>query len=101
MLRGRTQPRQIINRLIRRNTNIKRFRQKFFFGRLKAKVLQQALTDLGFEPGPVDGQPGRKTREALAEFFEASGREPVQGDEAVISLVKHQWEQSRPRYDLF
>ncbi|QFT32466.1 Putative beta-lactamase HcpC precursor [Labrenzia sp. THAF82] len=69
--------------------------------RLKAKVLQQALTDLGFAPGPVDGQPGRKTREALAAFFEASGREPVQGDEAVISLVKHQWEQSRPRYDLF
>ncbi|WP_165814599.1 caspase family protein [Labrenzia sp. 011] len=68
---------------------------------LKAKVLQQALTDLGYEPGPVDGQPGRKTREALAGFFKASGRQPVQGDEALISLVKHQWEQDRPRYDLF
>ncbi len=68
---------------------------------LKAKVLQQALTDLGYEPGPVDGQPGRKTRDALTDFFKASGRQPVQGDEALISLVKHQWEQDRPRYDLF
>ncbi|MEO9527247.1 caspase family protein [Roseibium sp.] len=67
----------------------------------KAKVLQQALTDLGFEPGPVDGQPGRKTRDALANFFQQSGREPVQGDEALVALVKYQWEQDRPRYDLF
>lgn len=68
---------------------------------LKAKVLQQTLTDLGYEPGPVDGQPGRKTREALAQFFDKAGLPPVQGDEALISLVKFQWEQSRPRYDLF
>ncbi|MES0808654.1 caspase family protein [Roseibium sp. SCPC15] len=68
---------------------------------LKAKVLQQALTDLGFEPGPVDGQPGRKTREALTRFFNSSDRAPEKGDEALIALVKFQWEQSRPRYDLF
>lgn len=68
---------------------------------MKAKVMQQALTDLGYEPGPVDGQPGRKTRDALAEFFKNSGRSPVQGDEALVALVKHQWEQNRPRYDLF
>ncbi len=70
-------------------------------GGLKAKVLQQALTDLGFAPGPVDGRPGGKTRQALSAFFEESGRKPVQGDEALVSLVKHQWEQNRPRYDLF
>ncbi|MCV0426688.1 MAG: caspase family protein [Roseibium sp.] len=70
-------------------------------GTLKAKVLQQTLTDLGFEPGPVDGQPGRKTREALSEFFNTSGRSTVQGDEALIAVVKYQWEQNRPRYDLF
>lgn len=69
--------------------------------RLKAMVLQQALTDLGFEPGPVDGQPGRKTRDALNKFFSSSDLSPVQGDEALIALVKYQWEQSRPRYDLF
>ncbi|MET1415338.1 caspase family protein [Roseibium sp. HPY-6] len=68
---------------------------------LKAKVMQQALTDLGFEPGPVDGQPGRKTRDALNKFFESSGLSAVQGDDALIALVKYQWEQSRPRYDLF
>jgi TPR repeat protein/uncharacterized caspase-like protein len=68
---------------------------------LKAKVMQQTLTDLGFDPGPVDGQPGRKTREALADFFKSSGRSPSDGDEALIALVKHQWEQDRPRYDLF
>ncbi|MHA7772586.1 caspase family protein [Roseibium sp. M-1] len=68
---------------------------------LKAKVLQQALTDLGFDPGPVDGQPGRKTRDALTEFFNTSGRAPVDGDEALVALVKYQWEQNRPRYDLF
>ncbi|MCX2722950.1 caspase family protein [Roseibium salinum] len=69
--------------------------------RLKGKVLQQALTDLGYEPGPIDGQPGRKTREALSEFFETTGHKPVEGDEAMIALVKHQWELDRPRYDLF
>ncbi len=69
--------------------------------RLKAKVLQQALSDLGYEPGPVDGQPGRKTQDALANFFKSSGKEPVEGDAALIALVKHQWEQNRPRYDLF
>lgn len=68
---------------------------------LKAKALQQALTDLGYQPGPVDGQPGRKTRQALSEFFDDTGRKAVQGDNALIALVKHQWEQSRPRYDLF
>jgi TPR repeat protein len=68
---------------------------------LKSKVLQQVLTDLGFEPGPVDGQPGRKTREALSAFFDTSGRSPVAGDEALVAVVKHQWEQTRPRYDLF
>ncbi len=69
--------------------------------KLKAKVLQQALTDLGFEPGPVDGQPGRKTQDALSNFFTSSELDPVQGDNALIALVKVQWEQSRPRYDLF
>ena len=64
-------------------------------------VLQQALTDLGFEPGPGDGQPGRKTRDALNKFFNSSDLTPAQGDEALIALVKYQWEQSRPRYDLF
>lgn len=68
---------------------------------VKSKVLQQTLTELGFNPGPVDGQPGRKTRDALAEFFKSSGRKAVQGDDALIALVKHQWEQDRPRYDLF
>lgn len=70
-------------------------------GSNKAKVLQQALTDLGFDPGPVDGQPGRKTREALTKFFQETGRQSAQGDDALIALVKHQWEQDRPRYDLF
>ncbi|TYC50454.1 hypothetical protein FMN50_23590 [Rhodobacterales bacterium] len=68
---------------------------------LKAKVLQQTLTDLGYQPGAVDGQPGRKTRDALAEFFTDTGRSPSQGDDALVALVKHQWELNRPRYDLF
>jgi len=67
----------------------------------KARVLQQTLTDLGFEPGPVDGQPGRRTRQALSEFFSASGLSSSRGDDALIALVKHQWELDRPRYDLF
>ncbi|GAA0781742.1 hypothetical protein E1180_21325 [Roseibium denhamense] len=69
--------------------------------RAKARALQQTLTDLGFDPGPVDGQPGRKTRAALAAFFEASGRSAVTGDPALVELVKYEWEQDRPRYDLF
>lgn len=69
--------------------------------RLKGAVLQQSLSDLGFDPGPIDGQPGRKTRAALSRFFESTGKTPVTGEDALIAVVKHQWEQDRPRYDLF
>ncbi len=32
------------------------------------RQVQQRLTDLGYDPGPIDGKPGRKTREAIRAF---------------------------------
>jgi len=40
-----------------------------------ARCVQSQLTAAGFDPGPIDGQPGRKTREALNAFQKE--RKPV------------------------
>ena len=32
------------------------------------RQVQQRLTDLGYDPGPIDGKPGRKTRQAIRAF---------------------------------
>ena len=39
--------------------------------RSQIQAAQQALTDLGYNPGPVDGALGNKTRNAFAEFAAA------------------------------
>jgi len=39
-------------------------------------AVQQALTNAGFDPGPVDGKPGRKTFSAIRSFQEAKGLKP-------------------------
>lgn len=36
--------------------------------------IQSALAELGFDPGPVDGKAGRRTREAVLAFERAEGR---------------------------
>ena len=36
--------------------------------------IQQALTDKGFDPGPVDGGYGRKTKDALKACIQADCR---------------------------
>ena len=41
--------------------------------RSQVQAAQQALTDLGYNPGPVDGALGNKTRNAFAEFASAKG----------------------------
>jgi TPR repeat protein len=38
--------------------------------------IQQRLAALGYEPGPVDGQFGRKTRAAIVDFQRRNGLEP-------------------------
>ncbi len=37
------------------------------------KEIQQALASAGYEPGPVDGKMGRKTREAIRRFQKDAG----------------------------
>lgn len=37
------------------------------------KALQSALNARGFDAGPVDGKPGRKTREAIQQFQASRG----------------------------
>ncbi|HEY7459905.1 MAG TPA: PDZ domain-containing protein [Xanthobacteraceae bacterium] len=62
-------------------------------GRLKAlnttpydpQEVQQLLSDLGFNPGAVDGQPGAKTTQAIREF-QKSRALPANG-EASLALV--------------
>ncbi|WP_017444822.1 TIGR02594 family protein [Gayadomonas joobiniege] len=39
---------------------------------MNIRNLQQALTDLGFDPGPIDGIPGRRTRQAIIAFQSAN-----------------------------
>lgn len=39
--------------------------------------LEQALADLGYDPGPVDGQYDAATGEAVADLYRSSGHEPV------------------------
>ena len=43
------------------------------YSRKVVKDAQQALTEAGYEPGPVDGQIGARTRAALMEFQKANG----------------------------
>jgi len=38
----------------------------------KIKKIQQALMDKGFDPGPIDGVAGTKTREAIRSFQKAN-----------------------------
>jgi peptidoglycan hydrolase-like protein with peptidoglycan-binding domain len=41
------------------------------------KEIQQALSNAGFDPGPVDGVWGPNSEDALADFQEARGLEPT------------------------
>ena len=72
---------------------------------MKVKDIQQALKDLGFDPGPIDGIRGRKTIKAIKEFQTANnlvsdglvgtqtsaflfkGKEPVSGKEFDIPVT--------------
>jgi TPR repeat protein len=49
------------------------------------KEVQQLLSDLGLAPGAIDGQPGRKTEQAIREFQKSRGL-PANG-EASLALV--------------
>ena len=49
------------------------------------KELQQLLSDLGFDPGAIDGRPGRQTKQAIRKFQDKRG---LSADgEASLSLV--------------
>jgi peptidoglycan hydrolase-like protein with peptidoglycan-binding domain len=40
---------------------------------MSVKELQETLTALGYAPGPIDGKPGPRTREALKQFQKSAG----------------------------
>ena len=42
-------------------------------GAMTVREVQQALQRAGFDPGPIDGKMGRRTREALRNFQQAQG----------------------------
>ena len=42
-------------------------------GGMTVREVQQALKQAGFDPGPIDGKMGRKTRAALRDFQQAQG----------------------------
>lgn len=54
---------------------------------MNAKALQIRLLDAGYDPGPIDGRLGPKTREALIAFQRASGLTP-DGELGVGTLAK-------------
>jgi peptidoglycan hydrolase-like protein with peptidoglycan-binding domain len=48
---------------------------------------QRALRDLGYDPGPIDGVFGPRTRTALAKY-QTSERLPVTGDLDAVTLER-------------
>lgn len=50
--------------------------------------LQSALTDLGFDPGIVDGVYGRDTEAAVRSFYESHGYQPIAADQALLDQVE-------------
>lgn len=56
---------------------------------LVTRQLQAKLGGLGFQPGPVDGRPGRATQQALAEYQRAQGI-PITGvlDDATLRALQ-------------
>ena len=50
--------------------------RKISLSRAETRTLQHRLHALGFEPGPIDGVSGQKTRIALQEFQKSIGLEP-------------------------
>ena len=48
---------------------------------------QRALRDLGYDPGPIDGLFGPRTRTALAKY-QTSERLPVTGDLDAVTLER-------------
>ncbi|MEE2565911.1 peptidoglycan-binding protein [Hyphobacterium marinum] len=55
---------------------------------------QSLLTSLGYDPGPVDGQPGPATREAIVAFQESEGLSP---NGRIDSALIDRLERSTPR----
>ena len=45
-------------------------------GSARTREIQRALKMAGFDPGPMDGQMGQKTRTAIRDFQTAQGLEP-------------------------
>lgn len=60
-----------------------------------AKKIQQKLTDLGYAPGAIDGQPGPKTQAAIREF-EQNARLPVTGQPSEELLAALETGKPRP-----
>lgn len=50
--------------------------------------IQQALTDLGYDPGPVDGEMGSKTRTAIEQMQASEGLSITSDMDAVLSQVR-------------
>ena len=47
-----------------------------FFQKINVREIQSALKKAGFNPGPIDGKIGPKTRKAIREFQKAKGLTP-------------------------
>jgi len=66
-----------------------RSRQTAFEQQKRVREIQQLLTDLGYEPGPVDGLFGSKTRAAIQTFQGEKGLEPDgRATDSVLNALK-------------
>jgi localization factor PodJL len=66
-----------------------RSRQAAFEQQKRVREIQQLLTDLGYEPGPVDGLFGSKTRAAIQTFQREKGLEPDgRATDSVLNALK-------------
>ena len=56
----------------------------------QVKEIQQILKNADFDPGPVDGRMGNRTRQAIKKFQEAKGLQPTGkiDEETMLALNK-------------
>lgn len=65
--------------------------------RLSVREVQQALKSAGFYPGPVDGKPGPKTREAVLAFQKSQGikTDGIVGVRTATALIRFLGKESK------
>lgn len=69
---------------------------RLHFNRARTRKIQQALDTMGFDPGPVDGLSGKRTRLAIEAYEQAKGK-PLTGEADDSLLASLESDLARPK----